>query len=175
MKLSPGELVCRRELATDLPAIRAVETAAFGRPNEANLVDALPAGGGLTLSAVAEYASRIVGHIAYNPVVIEGDRENFEALALAPMAVHPVWQRQGIGSALIHWSLEECRRHGHELVIVLGHPEYYPRFGFVPALTLGVGCPYEVTAEAFRLLELQPGSLRGRRGMVRYRPEFAGL
>jgi len=94
-------------------------------------------------------------------------------MALAPVSVRPEWQRKGIGSALIRWSLDECRRDGHELVIVLGHPDYYPRFGFVTAMPLGVRCPFEVPSEAFMLLELRQGALAGRNGTVRYRAEFA--
>lgn len=170
---APVALVCRRELPDDLPAIHAVETAAFGQANEARLVDKLREAGALTLSAVAVLAGRIVGHIAYSPVTIESGRESFPALALAPMAVSPDCQRTGIGSALIEWSLDECRHGGHELVIVLGHPEYYPRFGFVPAMPLGVRCPFTVPREAFLLLELQPRALGGRCGTVCYHPEFA--
>jgi putative acetyltransferase len=135
-------------------------------------VDALRAAGGLSISAVAEEDGRVVGHIAFSPVSIENSRESFPALALAPMAVHPEWQRQGIGSALVRWSLDECRREGHQLVIVLGHAEYYPRFGFVPARPLGILCPFDVPDEVFRLLELQPGALGARTGKVSYRPEF---
>lgn len=149
----------RRELPADLAATREVEAAAFARPGEAALVDALRAAGALLLSGVAEVGGKIVGHIAFSPVNIDGDSENFDAIALAPVAVHPAWQRNGVGSALIRWSLDACRRAGHELVIVLGHSEYYPRFGFVPAMPLGVRCPFEVPSEAFRLLELCPDAL----------------
>jgi putative acetyltransferase len=165
-------LVCRREVPTDFSSIHEVESAAFGRASEAVLVDALRAAGGLSISAVAEEDGRVVGHIAFSPVSIENSRESFPALALAPMAVHPEWQRQGIGSALVRWSLDECRREGHQLVIVLGHAEYYPRFGFVPARPLGILCPFDVPDEVFRLLELQPGALGARTGKVSYRPEF---
>jgi putative acetyltransferase len=107
VKETPTPLVCRRELPADIPAIRAAETAAFGRPNEAQLVDALRSGGGLALSVVAELDGEIIGHIAYSPVTIESERGRFHALALAPVAVHPAWQRQRIGSVLIKWSLNE--------------------------------------------------------------------
>jgi putative acetyltransferase len=126
----------RREEPTDIAGIRDVETAAFGRTGEATLVDSLRAAEALILSGVAEAEGRIVAHIAFSPLSIEGERGSFEAIALAPMAVHPQWQRKGIGSALIRWSLDECRRDGHELVIVVGHPDYFPRFGFIPALPL---------------------------------------
>lgn len=149
-----------------------VETAAFGRINEARLVDSLRSAGALTFSAVAEAESKVVGHAAFSPVKIEGERGSFEALALAPVAVLPTWQRKGVGSALLKWSLDECRRLGHKLVIVVGHPEYYPRFGFVPATPGGIRCPFDVPSEAFMLLELQPGALAGRTGTIRYRPEF---
>jgi putative acetyltransferase len=149
-----------------------VETAAFGRINEARLVDSLRSAGALTFSAVAEAESKVVGHAAFSPVKIEDERGSFEALALAPVAVLPTWQRKGVGSALLKWSLDECRRLGHKLVIVVGHPEYYPRFGFVPATPGGIRCPFDVPSEAFMLLELQPGALAGRTGTIRYRPEF---
>jgi len=149
-----------------------VETAAFGRTNEAQLVDALRAADALTLSAVAEVKGQIVGHVAYSPVKLGDDRSRFDALALAPMAVQPEWQRRGIGTVLLRWSLDGCRRRGHRLVIVVGHPQYYPRFGFVRATPLGLRCPFEVPNEAFMLLELQPGALAGRKGIVRFRPEF---
>lgn len=171
--MTPGaDLICRRESQPDILAIRTVETAAFRRPVEAALVDNLRDACALPLSAVAEIAGRVVGHIAYSPVTIESERGSFNVLGLAPLAVHPDWQRQGIGSALIRWSLSECAFDGHALVIVIGHPEYYPRFGFVPAMPLGIRCPFEVPTEAFMLLELQPGALAGRTGTVCYRPEF---
>ena len=136
----PSPMSLRRETPADIAAIREVETAAFGRTGEARLVDGLRAAGALVFSGVAEVGGKIVGHIAFSPVRIEGERGSFVAIALAPMAVHPQWQRKGIGSALIRWSLDECRRNGHELVIVVGHPNYYPRFGFVPAMPLGIRC-----------------------------------
>jgi putative acetyltransferase len=164
-----------RETPGDIAVIREVETAAFGQPGESELVDVLRAAGALVFSGVAEVGGKIVGHLAFSPVTIEGEFGSFGAVALAPVAVHPDWQRKGIGSTLIRWSLAECTRDGHELVIVLGHPDYYPRFGFVPAMPLGVRCPFEATSGAFMLLELHPGTLAGRTGTVRYRPEFASL
>lgn len=166
---------CRQELPTDIAAIRKVETMAFGRAKEAALVDSLRAAGALSLSAVAEVHGEIVGHISFSPVNIDGANTNCSALALAPMAVLPDWQRKGVGSVLLRWSLDECRQGGHQLVIVLGHPDYYPRFGFVRATPLGIHCPFEVPSEAFMLLELKPGILQSLAGTVRYRPEFADV
>ena len=162
-------LTLRQETVDDIPGIRKVVYAAFGRAGEADLVDALRASGSLVLSAVATIDDRIVGHVGYSPMVIG---EQHEAVALAPVAVSPECQRQGIGAALVRWSLEECRRMGHRLVIVLGEPEYYGRFGFTPAATCGIECPFPAPSEAFMMLELAPGAARDVCGVVRYRPEF---
>ena len=159
----------RKETVEDIPSIRAVVHAAFGTAGEANLVDGLRCSGALTLSAVAVVGSRVVGHVGFSPVTIDGQHP---ALALAPVAVAPDCQRQGIGSALIRWGLDECRRLGHGGVIVVGEPAYYPRFGFTPASLFGIQCPFPVPPEAFMVLELSPGTASGSRGMVRYRPEF---
>jgi len=159
----------RPETNADIPEIHAVVRAAFGQPGEADLVDALRRSGALTLSVVAMIDGRIVGHIAFSPITIAGEQL---ALALAPMAVAPHCQRQGIGSALIQWALEECRRLEHKVIIVVGEPAYYGRFGFVPASPLGIECPFAVTPDAFMVLELSPGAAKACRGMISYRPEF---
>jgi putative acetyltransferase len=145
-------IALRRERPADIAAIREVETSAFGRPAEPDLVDALRAASALILSGVAEIDGNVAGHIAFTTVTIESEREDFGAIALAPWAVHPDWQRKGVGSVLIRWGLDECAREGHELVIVVGHANYYPRFGFVPAMPLGIRCPFEVSTESFMLL-----------------------
>jgi putative acetyltransferase len=166
---------CRHELPPDCPAIRKVITAAFGQTGEADLVDQLRAAGALSLSVVAEVGGEVVGYVGFSPILIESAKAQSPALALAPMAMLPAWQRRGIGSALLGWSLEACQRAGHAIVIVLGHADYYPRFGFVPAATRNIRCPFSVPDEAFMVLELNAGALNGVRGTVRYRPEFAGL
>lgn len=94
-------------------------------------------------------------------------------LGLAPMAVAPSHQRQGIGSALVRAGLERCRALGSGAVVVLGHPAYYPRFGFSPSVHFGIRSEYEVPEEAFMVLELQPGFLRGISGTVQYHAAFA--
>jgi putative acetyltransferase len=93
-------------------------------------------------------------------------------LGLAPVAVEPEFQRQGIGVALIRWGLDECRRLGHAMVVVLGEPAYYGRFGFTSASRFGIDCPFPVPSEAFMVLDLYLNAAAGRRGMVYYRPEF---
>lgn len=165
-------LVPRRETAGDAPSVRAVVQAAFGRVGEADLVDALRSAGALSVSAVAEMGGRVVAHVGFSPITI-GERH--PALALAPLAVAPDHQRQGVGSALVRWSLDECRRLGHGVVIVLGEPAYYSRFGFTPALALGIECPFPVPPATFMVLELSPGAASGCRGVVRYRPEFESV
>ncbi len=117
-------LLLRDETPADIAAIAAVNRAAFGRPDEARLVDALRAGGGLTLSVVAIADDEIVGHIAFSPVTITGADGTTTALGLAPMAVTPGWQRRGVGIRLIESSLEHLRDTGHHGVVVLGHPDY---------------------------------------------------
>jgi len=172
MSLNPE---IRKESAGDIPGIRSVVESAFGRPGEADLVDALRRAGVLVLSAVATVDRRIVGHVAYSPVTIHGQESISPALALAPVAVDPGFQKRGLGSALIRWSLAECRRMEHRRVIVLGEPAYYGRFGFTPASRFGIACPFPAPPEAFMVLELSPGAASPCRGTVRYRPEFDGV
>ena len=163
----------RPERPEEQVAIRGVNTLAFGRPNEADLVDTLRERGQPLVSLVAEEDGRIVGHIFFSPVIIESDTQAFPAFGLAPMAVLPERQRRGIGSQLVRRGLEECLRIGQPVVVVLGHPTYYPRFGFVPASRKGLYCEYAVPDEAFMVAELLPGILQGRTGVVKYLPEFA--
>ena len=162
----------RAEFTSDLAAIHEVVEAAFDRPGEAQLVEALRASGSLVLSAVAVLGSRVVGHVGYSPAEVVSAGHAFPVLALAPMAVQPGFQRRGVGISLIQWSLEQCRALGHGVVFVLGDPAYYARFGFVPALNFGVHCPFPAPPEAFRVLELRPGALQGHSGTLKYRPEF---
>ncbi len=172
---APQLTYIRREKPGDVAAVRALLEEAFGQPDEAALVDALRARGAARLSMVAERGGRILGHILFSIVTIgEGDA-SFDALGLGPMAVAPACQRQGIGSQLVAAGFKECQMAGYEVVVVLGHPEYYPRLGFVPAGPLGIGCEFEVPEEAFMVAELRPGALAGRRGIVRYQPEFSAF
>ena len=114
----------------------------------------------------------ILGHIAFSPVRIGAATSGNAALALAPMAMHPRVQRQGIGSRLVTAGLAQATALGAPLVIVLGHPEFYPRFGFVPASPLGILCPFEAPPEAFMVRELKPGAIAAHHGTVRYHPAF---
>lgn len=165
----------RVEKSEDIEAIRRVNIAAFGRESEANLVDQLR-GIASTFSFVAIESEQIVGHIFFSPVVIEGEfANNLAILGLAPVAVLPDYQRQGIGSLLIPYGLEKCAQLGFKAVFVLGSPEYYGRFGFTPAKEKELRCEYKVPDEAFMVLELESGALEGCVGMVKYRSEFNKL
>ena len=128
-----------------------------------------------TLSLVALLADQIVGHILFTPVRIESGDSSFEAVGLGPMAVLPAYQRKGIGSRLVQAGLEECRRAGHEIVVLVGHPEYYPRFGFLPAKRFGIRYEEEVPEKPFMLVDLRKGALAGRSGIVSYQPEFGSV
>ncbi|OGC76663.1 MAG: GNAT family N-acetyltransferase [candidate division Zixibacteria bacterium RBG_16_40_9] len=164
--------VIRAETLEDHSAVRKVNELAFGQPNEAALVDALRRAAHPHISLVAVIEGQIVGHIFFSPVSIESERSTFTALGLAPMAVLPEYQKQGIGSALVREGLRECQRIGYDIVVVVGHAKYYPRFGFTPAKQKGLRCEYDVPDEVFMVAELKPGTLAGRQGLVKYHPEF---
>ncbi|MBE9186275.1 N-acetyltransferase [Microcoleus sp. LEGE 07076] len=162
----------RPEKPEDVEAVRSVNVAAFGRENEANLVDRLR-GIASTFSFVAVQSDRIVGHSLFSLVAVEGKcSSKLSVLGLAPVAVLPDYQRQGIGTLLIREGLKECARSGFEAVVVLGDPDFYSRFGFVPASSKNLGCEYDVPDEAFMVLELESGALQDCSGTVKYRSEF---
>ena len=161
----------RPEAASDIDAIRRVNEAAFGQPGEARLVDALRERATPFLSFVAEDGGAIVGHICFTPVTVQGTGEAI-ILGLAPMAVLPERQNQGIGTQLVEAGLDACRRAGYGAVVVLGHPEYYPRFGFEPAAPKGLRSEYDVPDEVFMLLELVPGAATELEGTARYHRAF---
>ena len=165
--------IIRTEEPRDVDQIRVVNERAFGGPGEAALVDALRGTPG-TLSLVAASGDRIVGHILFSFVRIDGAATTLVMSGLAPMAVLPECQRQGIGSQLVRAGIDACRSAGHDAVVVVGHPDFYPRFGFVLADTKALRYEHEVPREAFMVLELRPAALADTRGVVRYRPEFAG-
>ncbi|MBL8953502.1 MAG: N-acetyltransferase [Myxococcaceae bacterium] len=162
----------RGERPDDLEAIRSLNRLAFGGDGEAHLVDALRASGHVIASLVAEQAGELAGHILFSPLPIRTAARMIPAASLAPMAVKPGFQRRGIGSQLVREGLEVCRAKGYEAVIVLGHPRYYPRFGFTAGLAKGITSPYSSHAEAWLALELQPGALAGVTGSVEYPPAF---
>ena len=160
----------RAEQTADIPLVHTLNCAAFESHAEARIVDALRAQADV-ISVVAAEDDGIVGHIMFSPVRLSG-AEGVRAMALAPMAVAPARQRAGIGSALVRDGLARCREQGVEAVFVVGHPAYYPRFGFSLASGFGITCEFEVPDEAFMALELAPGALRGRTGQVLFHEAF---
>jgi putative acetyltransferase len=150
-------VLVREEQPADLHAIHAVNAAAFETDAEARLVDALRASAGLILSLVAEVEGELVGHIAFSTVTVtRADGTTAEGVALGPVAVVPARQRAGIGGQLIADGLRRLREAGHPFCIVLGHPEYYPRHGFVRASTHGLAWDRRAPDEAFMVQELAP-------------------
>jgi putative acetyltransferase len=168
-------MIFREEKPEDVAAIRRLNDLAFGETGEGELVDTLRQREAIVLSMVAEDQGKILGHILFTTVTIRNTEEDFTALGIGPMAVLPDHQRQSIGSRLMEAALKKCRELGHEIVIVLGHPEFYPRFGFVTGRTFGISCEFEVPDEAFMVLELCENALRGRCGVVSYHEEFNEL
>lgn len=162
-------VVVREEEEGDVEAVCRLNQDAFGQPDEARLVDALRDNCDDLLSFVAVEGGDVVGHILFSPAVI-GD---VRGMGLAPMAVSPNRQRRGIGSELVRAGLAKLEARGCPFVIVLGHPEYYPRFGFERASTRGIRCEWNVPDEAFRILVLDETAMEGVTGLARYRPEFS--
>lgn len=168
--MPPVRPLIRAEMPVDAEAVREVNRRAFGRDAEGQLVDALRAGGYIRVSRVAELEGRVVGHVLFSTLPVETAEGVVEALALAPMAVVPEHQRRGVGSALVRDGLAACREAGHGIVIVLGHPEFYPRFGFSAEQAGRLRSPF--SGPAFMALALTPGALDGVEGEVRYTPPF---
>lgn len=165
-------IIIRRERPEDASAVRRVNEQAFGQRAEADLVDALRQRDELLVSLVAIEDEQVVGHILFSPVTVQSDGASWGAMGLGPMAVLPEHQGKGIGSQLVEAGLEECRKARHKVVVVLGHPEFYPRFGFAPSKPLGIRWEKDVPEEVFMVTELREGALAERGGVVKYLPEF---
>lgn len=165
-------LLIRNETAADIEAIRRINDLAFCQRNESALVEALRRRGAYTLSLVAELNGQLIGHVLFSPVTIDASDHQLPALGMGPMAVLPEHQKSGVGSALIRRGLELSRADGHRIVVVVGHPDFYPRFGFQVASRYGIRFSYEGPDEVFMAVELVPGALAESRGIVRYQPEF---
>jgi putative acetyltransferase len=165
-------MIIREERPVDVERIRAVNLEAFETSTEADLVDALRGRATPLISLVAEDGANVVGHILFSPVTLESEPGLTLLMGLAPMAVMPSKQRQGVGSGLVLEGLERCRQVNAAGVVVLGHPEYYPRFGFLPAARLFLRCEYDVPEEVFMVRELRDGALSGLSGTIRYHPVF---
>lgn len=164
----------REDEPDDYEAIRRVNESAFGSPAEADLVEALRKGGYVIASLVAETEAGVVGHLLFSRLPIETVGGSIPAASLAPMVVAPEVQRQGIGSLLVEAGLAFCREQGERIAFVLGHPAFYPRFGFSSERASTIASPFG-GGEAWMALELAPGSLSGVTGRVVYPPPFSAL
>jgi putative acetyltransferase len=162
--------VIGEEAPGDIEAIAALNRAAFGGEEEVEIIARLRRDGLVALSLVERDAGVIVGHILFSDLDVTVDGRAIRSIALAPMAVESTRQRRGIGSRLVRHGLNTLKDRGYEAVIVLGHPEYYPRFGFSAALAAKLAAPF--SGEAFMALELEPGALAGASGAVRYPRAF---
>jgi len=167
-------MIIRAETKDDYSLVQTLNEIAFGQPDEAELVsklrqnpDYLP-----ELSLVAEENNKIIGHILFTPAEIVNGEQHHKSLALAPMSVLPEQQNKGIGSTLVKAGFEKAKQLGFNSVIVLGHPDYYPRFGFLPAKQFGIHPPVEEWQAAFFAKELKDTALKNVSGEVKYLPEF---
>jgi putative acetyltransferase len=159
----------RDERPGDVDAIREVHRQAFNQEQEGRIVDALRDQGGATLSLVAVANDVVVGHVLFSPLTVGPAI----GAGLAPLAVLPAHQRQGVGTALVKRGLERLKNDGCPFVVVIGHPDYYPRFGFRPAGDVGMTCEWEVSAGAFMVAVLNPEYADRLAGLAKYRPEFS--
>jgi putative acetyltransferase len=165
----------RREAPADASAVREVLAEAFPTEAEARLVEALRAAAPPSVSLVADDAGRVVGHVLFTPVEIRASGPAAGWFGLAPLAVRPERQRRGVGSELVRAGLAACRDFGARAVVVLGHPTYYPRFGFAPAWDAGLYYRVPGPNPSFMVVELEPAVLRDHGGEVRYHPAFDAL
>ena len=163
-------MIVRSELEEDRSPIRELNRLVFGGDDEADLVDRLRHERRVELSLVCVIGGQIVGHVLFSDLEAEIDGRQLKALALAPMAVVPMRQRQGIGTRLLRESMLRLERGEYEALIVLGHETYYLRFGFSADLARKLVSPFE--SDAFMALELKPGALEGAKGAVVYSPAF---
>ncbi len=164
MVMPEQKLIIRAETTEDYQTVRSVNEIAFGRKDEAGLVDSLRADDAVLVSLVAESEKQIVGHILFSRMSIEAANRSVSAVALAPVAVLPQHQRKGIGEAMIRRGLDLLRDRGEQIVIVLGHPDYYPRFGFSCEKAQSLASPFP--KEAYMAMELVPRALDGVQGRV---------
>ncbi len=168
------DALIREERKNDYDEIKEINDLAFGQENEGKMIEALRKTSDFTylLSLVAEIKDKIVGHILFYPIKIKNKKEEFTVLSLAPMAVHPEYQNKGIGSKLVKRGIKVARESGFGAVIVVGHPKYYPRFGFSPASNWRMQLPFDVPDDVFLALELKENYLKNCSGKVEYPKEY---
>ena len=169
-------VIYRQETQDDFSEVFELNNKAFGQDNEAKLVNALrnnPNAFIPELSIVATKDNAIIGHILFTKINIKNDDETLnESLGLAPMAVLPEFQKNGIGGQLIRYGLDTAKKLGYQSVIVLGHEHYYPKFGFEPAEKWNIKAPFDVPSNVFMAIELVKDGLKNISGTVIYPKEF---
>lgn len=163
----------RNERSADWPQVNALLNAAFPTAAEAQLVARLRGSASPLVALVAEEHNVVIGYILFTPVTLESTTQHL--MGLAPLAVLPARQQQGIGTALVHAGLRQCRLSGVNAVFVLGHADYYPRFGFTPTAAYGIRSDYDVPAENFMMLQLNSKQNPLPHGAIHYHPEFAKM
>lgn len=168
------DVIIEPEQKKDYNSITKIHDLAFGQPSEGKMVIALRKNPHYIskLSLVARYNNSIIGHVLFFPIDIKTASKTCSTLSLAPMAVHPDFQNKGIGGRLIEKGFEAAIELGFKSVIVVGHPNYYPRFGFKPASKWGISLPFDVPDEAFLAIELENGSLKNCKGLIEYPDEY---
>ena len=168
------EVSIRPEAESDAGVIQEITERAFGRPYEALVVERVRQSSGFIpeLSLVAEHEGQIVGHAMFSEVAIEGESRSWTVPALGPISVMPEFQKQGVGGQMLQAGLERATELGHGVVVLIGHPTYYPRFGFVPAGSLGLKCAIPVPDNVFMAYLLRPDGLEGIQGTVVFPPAF---
>lgn len=166
-------MVIRAETSSDGAAIRAVHEAAFGQAQEADLIDAIRDQCCSLVSLVAEDNGALVGHALISHIDVIASGRSIRAAALGPIGVLPTHQHQGVGSALIRQALDQARSQGIAVVLVLGHPGYYPRFGFCAERARAMSSPYTCHGDAWMVAELIPGTLPQTPSTVAYPAPWA--
>jgi putative acetyltransferase len=175
MRRKSGTITIRPERPEDSAVVITINDRAFGGTDESGLVEAIKQSGRPVISLIARSDDTPVGHIFFSPIQIQLEGPAIATLALAPMAVLPAFQRQGIGTRLVEAGLEQCARQGCQVVVVVGDPAFYRRFGFGAATGMGLRSVYSSAGDAFMALELSKGVLAGRTGFVEYPGEFANV
>ena len=167
-------IIIRNEKISDIDKIWEINADVFKMDAEANLVNELRDSGCDFISLVAETGNEVVGHILFTPVELSGNPD-LRIMGLAPMAVDDQYRKKGIGSGLIKAGLESCKSLNFGAVVVLGHPDYYPKFGFEPSVNFDIKSEYDVPDEVFMLTELVPGYLKNNTGIIKYHEAFANV
>ena len=161
----------REEQTIDETAVFTVHDSAFETDAEAKLVNALRKEASPIISLVAIIEDQIHGHILFSPVLLSGHPE-LKIMGLAPLAVSPPHQNKAIGKALTREGIRRCKEDGFDAIVVLGHPKYYPKFGFESATNFGIDSEYKVPEGVFMIMELRPDALFQKNGRIKYHQLF---